>query len=129
MMFLIMPKKKEPKTLFGKKLYQIRMEKGMNQHQLAQAIQSTQRAISSYETGNSYPPLPVIVDLAQALKVSADALMGLKENKPKKENQDSNDTRLWKKFQKVKDLPEKDQRAIIRMINSLASLRQMKLAS
>ena len=128
-MILTMPKKKEPKTLFGQRLYQIRMGKVMNQIDLAQAINSTQRAISSYETGTSYPPLPVIVDLAKALKVSVDDLVGLKETKPKKEKQDANDTRLWKKFKKVKELPDKDQRAIIRMINSLASTRQMRMAS
>jgi hypothetical protein len=32
--------------------------------------------------------------------------------------------RLWKKFQQVADLPEKDQRAVIPLINSLSGLRE-----
>jgi len=37
-------------------------------------------------------------------------------------HQDDPETRrLWKKFQQVRDLPEKDQRAVIRLVNSLAA--------
>jgi hypothetical protein len=38
----------------------------------------------------------------------------------KKEQQDPRLRRLWKKFQQVARLPDKDQRAVIRLINSLA---------
>jgi hypothetical protein len=37
-----------------------------------------------------------------------------------KEQEDPQLRRLWKKFRQVTRLPEKDQRAVIRLINSLA---------
>lgn len=54
--------------------------------------------------------------------MSADELLGLK--KPRLPKQDPKTERLWKKFRQVLDLPEKDRRAIIRMINSLVAVRQ-----
>ena len=59
------------------------------------------------------------------LEVSADELLGLKP--PKKARQLSEDPktkRLWKKFQLVQELPEKDQRAVIRLVNSLVSAQR-----
>jgi len=35
---------------------------------------------------------------------------------------DSDARRLWKRFQRVSSLPERDQKAVLRLINSLASL-------
>jgi len=37
-------------------------------------------------------------------------------------NDDSAALRLWKRFQRVSSLPERDQKAVLRLINSLASL-------
>ena len=86
-MFL-MPKKKTSKTIFGENLSRIRLSRGMNQIQLAEAIRSTQRAISSYETGECYPPLPVVTALAKILKCSVDELLGARLIKQLKEKKD-----------------------------------------
>jgi len=48
---------------------------------------------------------------------------------PKKARQITEDPktkRLWKKFQQVQELPEKDQRAVIRLVNSLVSAQRSK---
>ncbi|MGH7928466.1 MAG: hypothetical protein ACREQV_11795 [Candidatus Binatia bacterium] len=58
----------------------------------------------------------LLIELARALKVSADELLGLKSAR----TDDPEMRRLWKKFQLVASLPDKDQRAVIRLINSLA---------
>ena len=118
----IMPKKVPPGSEFGERLYRLRKARGLTQIDLAKKIESSQRAISRYETVSEFPPGPVIVLLAKALKISADELLGIK--KPKLPNQDPQIERLWKKFRQVLDLPEKDRRAIIRMINSLVTVRQ-----
>ncbi len=91
--------------------------------QLAELTDSTQRNISYYETGAGYPPATAIVELARILDVSADELLGLRNGRTpaaKKEQEDPQRKRLWKKFQQVARLPDKDQRAVIRLINSLA---------
>ena len=114
-----MPKKIESRTEFGSNLYQVRLKRGISQIELAKLSNTTQRAISSYETGSSHPPIPVVTKLAQALKCSADELLGTKAQKQVKEKTDPTATRQWNQFKKVTKLPEKDQRAIMRMVNSL----------
>jgi transcriptional regulator with XRE-family HTH domain len=114
----IMPSKVEPASDFGRRLHALRTARGMTQIELAEAIDSSQRAISHYETVADYPPAAVIVDLARVLRVSTDELLGVKKTKVPRESPEVR--RLWRRFQQVLDLPEKDRRAIIRMINSLA---------
>jgi hypothetical protein len=56
------------------------------------------------------------------MKVSADELLGLKPPKIERASDGPETRRLWKRFQMMAALPEKDQRAVIRLINSLVSL-------
>ncbi len=112
------------KDSFGQRLIALRRERSMTQVQLAKAAQVTQRAISYYETDGGSPPAPVVAQLAQALQVSADELLGIK-TRPREASQfervtsDPEKQRLWKRFQRITLLPERDQRAVIRLINSL----------
>ena len=71
--------------------------------------------------GAFFPPATALIALAKALHITADELLGLRV--PKRAAaaaEDSEARRLWKKFRQVEDLPERDQRAVIRLINSLA---------
>jgi transcriptional regulator with XRE-family HTH domain len=113
-----------PKNIdFGGRLLALRKARGFTQVQLAEAIESTQRAISSYETQASYPPAPVIADLAQALGVTSDELLGLKKSPKALKQMNAETRRVWKKFQQVLTLPERDQRAVMRLINSLVTAK------
>jgi transcriptional regulator with XRE-family HTH domain len=117
---LAMPAKKEPHTAFGKRLFTLRKTRGLTQSQLAEALGTTQRVISYYETDAELPPSAVIVPLARVLAVSTDELLGLRPAKSTNGNSSVEKQRLWKRFQKMDALPTKDQRAVIRLINSLA---------
>ena len=121
-----MPKKVPANSDFGRRLTQIRQHRGLTQGQLADLIGSTQRVISYYETVAESAPGPIIAQLCKALEVSADDLLGLKPPRKTKtvEKEDPETKRLWKKFQQVRTLPEKDQRAVIRLINSLVQTKQ-----
>lgn len=66
---------------------------------------------------------PVTVQLAEALKVSTDELLGVKPLRAGRAAEDPETRRLWKKFQQVLQLPEKDRRAVIRLVNSLVGAR------
>jgi transcriptional regulator with XRE-family HTH domain len=90
---------------------------------LADMIGSSQRAISAYETVAEYPPTAVVVELAKVLKVSTDELLGVKPLRAARAAEDPEIRRLWKKFQQVLALPEKDRRAVIRLVNSLVSAK------
>jgi transcriptional regulator with XRE-family HTH domain len=118
-----MTRRKQAPSDFGARLAQIRKARGVTQIELARAIGSTQRAISYYESETGHAPAPVIAQLAKALDVSADQLLGLQTLKINKsrDKDDPETQRLWRKFQKLQALPVKDQRAVIRLLNSLAT--------
>lgn len=118
----VMPKKKPPQTEFGERLVALRQQRSLTQVQLAQVSGLTQRVISYYETMPGYPAVPAIIALAKALRVSADGLLGLKPlPRAASAGQPPEERRLWKKLRQVALLPERDQRAVIRLINSVAS--------
>lgn len=113
---------------FGQRLITLRKARGLTQVQLAHEAGITQRAISYYETGGGFPPAPVVAAIAHALRVSADELLGMKPpprevSKLERLQSDPESRRLWKRFQQMAGLPERDQRAVIRLINSLTSTR------
>jgi transcriptional regulator with XRE-family HTH domain len=114
-----------PTSPFGKRLMELRSERGITQTQLADMIGSTQRNISHYETVAELPPSAVLIKIAKALQVSTDDLLGLKPPRPApKAKEDPEMRRLWKKFQQIQALPEKDRRAVIRLINSLVTSKK-----
>jgi transcriptional regulator with XRE-family HTH domain len=115
----VMPAKKPSQNAFGQRLVNLRQARGMTQVQLAKATGMTQRAISYYEIEAEFPPAPALITLAQALDVSTDELLGVQPAAPSA-HENSLDQRLWKRFQRMASLPTKDQRAVIRLINSLA---------
>lgn len=118
-----MPRKSRQGSEFGRRLAAIRKERGLTQIELAEAISSNQRLLSYYENVADHPPAAVIVELARVLKVSADELLGLKPLRVDRSKEDPEARRLWRKFQQVMALPEKDRRAVIRLVNSLVETK------
>ena len=120
----VMPAKKPAQNAFGKRLVALHQQRGLTQVQLAKATGMTQRAISYYETEAELPASAALITLAKVLEVSADELLGLKQPKPGKaelRTPDPETERLWKRFQRMASLAERDQRAVIRLINSLST--------
>lgn len=116
-----MPRKKYGETSFGERLQIIRKARGLTQVQLAEAAETTQRAVSYYETEAGFPPAPAVIALARALKITTDELLGVKPPKVERVKEDPEARRQWKKFQLISTLPERDQKAVARLINSLVA--------
>jgi transcriptional regulator with XRE-family HTH domain len=119
-----MPRKKYTESSFGERLMGLRKARGMTQIQLAKAAKTTQRAISYYENEAGFPPAPAVIALAHALNVTADELLGIEPqtreaSKFEQVTSDPESMRQWKRFQRIALLPKRDQRAVIRLINSL----------
>jgi transcriptional regulator with XRE-family HTH domain len=121
-----MPSKVTPSSPFGRRLTQLRLARGLTQTQLADKVGSNQRNISHYETVAELPPTAVLIKIAKVLQVSTDELLGLKPTSKAATmpSHDPETQRLWKKFQRVRELTEKDRRAVIRLINSLVAARK-----
>jgi transcriptional regulator with XRE-family HTH domain len=113
---------KQP-TTFGQRLAELRKLRGLTQVQLAQKLDSTQRAITYYENEASYPPVDTIVELAKILGVTTDELLGISNGNPVAKSVDLTSDpelrRLWRKFQQIARWPEKDRNAVIRIINTM----------
>jgi transcriptional regulator with XRE-family HTH domain len=71
-----MPRKKYGETSFGERLASLRKARGFTQVQLARTANTTQRAISYYENEAGFPPVPAVLELARALRVGTDELLG-----------------------------------------------------
>jgi len=62
---------------FGLRLQSIRKQRGMTQKALAERINKSLSAVSSYETNVQMPPFDVLMSIASVLNVSLDYLAGL----------------------------------------------------
>lgn len=63
------------KDTFGKFVSQLRKEHGMTQKELAEKLYLTDKAISKWERGLSYPDISVLEGLAEALEISLPELL------------------------------------------------------
>jgi transcriptional regulator with XRE-family HTH domain len=115
----LMPSQKEPQTVFGARLIAARKTRGMTQTQLAHAIGATQRAISYYEAEGGNPDLDIVSKLAKALSTTADDLLGLTDTAEVPATENADERRVWRRFRQLMQLPEKDRRAVLRMLDSL----------
>lgn len=70
--------------MFSERLRYARKRKKLTQEQLAAKVSTTKGTISNYENGYSSPSNEMLIDLAEALEVTTDFLLGndTKENLP-----------------------------------------------
>ena len=67
------------KVFFAERLHDLRVERGLKQSALAEALGTTQRRISYWETGKVEPDLISLCKIAEFFSVSLDYLVGLKD--------------------------------------------------
>ena len=65
--------------IFAVRLREQRLEKGLKQKQLAEAVGTTDDSIYSWEKGRSQPSVEQIRLLCRCLNISADYLSGLED--------------------------------------------------
>lgn len=93
-----MPKREnEELTHFGRRLAELRKAAGYTQVELAEEIGVTQRVISYFEVETSHPPTTLLPLIAQALRITTDALLGAT---PVKQAAKPSNTRLRAGFRK-----------------------------
>lgn len=61
---------------FGSRLRELRKRRGFTQKALADRINKSLSAVSSYETNAQMPPLDVLISIASVLNISLDSLAG-----------------------------------------------------
>ena len=74
--------------IFISRLDQARKEKGLTQRELANRVGATEVSMSRYVNGARVPKGPIVVNIAKALGVSVDYLVGTSSVKKRQTNAD-----------------------------------------
>ena len=119
---LHMPPHMKDRTLqgFGQRLKAIRTSKALTQQELGERVGVSQRVVAYYEADDAQPPGALLVELATALDVSADELLGIE---PLKEKLPPKTARIRRRLQQVEELPTADQKAILKFVDALVESR------
>ena len=100
--------------IIAQQLKSLRKKQGLTQIQLAEKVGLTQNAVASYETGRVHIVDVTLVDLAKALNVSTDELLGVKITKnPIK----SLSLRLIKRMYAIEAMPEISKKHILKTLD------------
>lgn len=105
---------------FGRRLTTIRKSRGLTQAELGEEVGVSNRVIAYYEQDDAQPPGPLLADLAKALQVSTDELLGIESFKEKTPPRVA---RLRKRLRQVEKLPKADQQAVLKFVDALVETR------
>ncbi|WMJ74301.1 helix-turn-helix transcriptional regulator [Cytophagaceae bacterium ABcell3] len=96
----------------GEKIKLTRLKKKLSQQELSEKAGIHQKNISKYEKDLVIPSAVVLKNIADALEVTADYLLG---------NEDSDtirDTALFRQFKEVDTMPEDDKVTLMKVISA-----------
>ena len=102
-------------------LKELRERAGLSQRELARAIEQDSSNVSYWERTGKLPRSEVLLPIAKALGVSVEELLG--EQKPKKL---SSKGRLSTVFERVGELPRRQQLKVIEMAEGFLALHENK---
>lgn len=107
---------------FGERLARLRKTRGYTQTELGEILGLSQRMMTYYEREEGRPPAHLLGQMAEALGVSVEELLGLKPvaDKPAPRN-----TRLWRKLREIEKLPASDRRAVIKLVDGLLARQKL----
>lgn len=110
----------ELQRTIGKRLMELRKERGITQIEMAKLLNVAQSVISDYETGNFRLHGDLIVRITKILKISADVLLGLDKTRDNKESAElqKKHNRIYKRLKEIDKLSVRDQEALIRTIDA-----------
>lgn len=100
----------------GQRIARLRKAQGLTQIQLAEQVGMIQTMISEYELDRRRLHADMIVNMANALKVSTDELLGFS---PGKKSSDQFGLKLIRRMQKIADLPPTKQKTLLHTIDTL----------
>ena len=118
-----MPKKTSDITItFGERLSALRKAVGYTQQELADEVGVTRRMIAYYEGQSEHPPTTLLPDIAIALRISTDELLGVKKLK----KLGKSDNRLQRRFQQIEKLDSKDKRQVMQLLDTYIENARLK---
>jgi transcriptional regulator with XRE-family HTH domain len=108
----------------GLRVRLLRQQQGLTQVELAERLDMTQSNLSAIERGARGVTVHQVVRIAMALRASTDQIL-LADKAPALERRPSK--RLMKRLQRIVDLPDRDQRIILQLLDGFVTHQQEKL--
>lgn len=120
-----MPKriKRETAQGFGPRLAALRKAAGITQTAFAAEIGVSQRMMAYYEGPAAQPPANLLPEMARALGVSVEALLGVEVAKRRAK---PTDTRMQRRLQQVERLGVKEKRQVLQFIDTVIEREKWK---
>ncbi len=106
---------------FGRQLAKLRKAAGYTQQQLADEIGATRRMIAYYEAESQHPPANMLVDLAKAMNITTDTLLGIAPTKITPVS-----SRLERRIKQIEKLGSKPRQQITQLIDTFVEAEQLK---
>jgi len=100
----------------GKRIQQLRKEKGLSQTELAGQIGVSYAQLSRYEIKDAQPPAEVLNKMADALDTSVDFLIN--GNTTEKAQSTLRDAELLKQFREIDQMPDSEKSTIIKVVSA-----------
>jgi len=114
-LWIVMSKNRKFFEDLGERIVNRRKELGMTQTELGEMVGVTQQVIASYETARRQIPAWRVTELAKALDMPLEALMGLHARAPKRGPKSV----LEKQVSALQRLPKKDQELASQLLDKL----------
>lgn len=96
---------------FGKRLNELRKNRGLSQEELAKAVGIHTNVLGRYEREEAKPSIDIAISLAEKLEVSLDYLVGKTDTEL--------DTATLDKIVTIQKLPEEDKHCIMYSLDGL----------
>ena len=108
---------------FGERLAQLRKAAGYTQVELAAEVGITQRMVAYYEVPDAQPPAHLLPQIAQALGVGVDVLLGLAQpRRPKR----IATNRLERRLLEIEKLNPKAKRQLTQLLDTFIEGEKLK---
>lgn len=107
----------------GKKLKQLRKEKGWSQDEFAYNAQIDGRQVSRYENERVMPSIEVVVKMAKAYNVSIDYL--LLDGVPRRPLE-LHASKLAERIMRLEQLSEDDERSLLHLLDAIEAKNKLK---
>lgn len=109
---------------FGKRLIELRKQKGLSQTELAKQIGVSYIQIGRYETKGTQPPAEVLNKLANAFNTSIDYLINGNSNE--KALNTLKDNELLQQFKAVEQMNDDDRHIVQKLIGAFITQGKLK---
>ncbi len=108
---------------FGARLAELRKAAGYTQLELGREIGISQRNVAYYETQSQHPPTAILPELARALGVTMEVLMG---TAPMKKAAKTGNSRLRRRLAQIEKLAPREKRQILAFLDTFIEREQFR---